>query len=506
MNHLIKHSRIYLSIFSGLMTALPFVVPSFGILAWFSLVPLFVVLFKEKHSGRKTFMYGFLFGLSFYIPLCSWLYTLLAADFMPIAVLFILLTLALLLVSAIMALGYGFLAWNVARFNNLGFLKAFLAAVLWGTLEFLHREAMGQFGFTWGNIALTQYNFLPLIQSASLFGSLFTSFIIVLFNSFLALGIMSFNERKKAALSFSFAALFFIINVFLGIIAPDLKAEEKISAAMVRSNDNPFGTVDTVHNRRIFKKMISESEKQTADIILWSETSLALIVEEGDLYDTDFCNFTKGRKGILGVGCYRRAGDKLHTCVILYENGKRCGYIDKRHPVPFGEYIPFGSILRKVFPFINDVFPEENEVAAQEIANINKTSIGEIGGIICYDSCFPSLSRESVKNGAQLLLMSTNDSWFYGSHAIENHLSQSVFRAVENGRYIVRCANKGINAIISPKGEFTCISGSVNENSTSGELYKMSGKTLYTQVGDIPVLLLFAVLYLICIIYKKIKD
>ena len=131
-----KHKYIYLSIISGLMTALSFAVPSFGILVWFSLVLFFFVLFKE-HNGKNAFLYGVIFAFSFYIPLCSWLYTLSSLEFINRGILILLLTLALLLISCIMSAGYGIISFLFSKYKVCDFLKPFVISSLWILLEFL---------------------------------------------------------------------------------------------------------------------------------------------------------------------------------------------------------------------------------------------------------------------------------------------------------------------------------------------------------------------------------
>ena len=80
------------------------------------------------------------------------------------------------------------------------------------------------------------------------------------------------------------------------------------------------------------------------------------------------------------------------------------------------------------------------------------TDIGKIGMLICYEGVFPSITNDTVRRGAEVLVNITNDAWFGRSSAPYQHFACYVFRAVETDRYVLRAANTGISAIIDPRG------------------------------------------------------
>ena len=98
-------------------------------------------------------------------------------------------------------------------------------------------------------------------------------------------------------------------------------------------------------------------------------------------------------------------------------------------------------------------------------------------------------------DGAQLLVISTNDSWFSDSAALSMHNRQSVLRAVENGRYVIRAANTGISSIISPTGEILDSLGALEDGIVVKDVYLRDSLTLYTRMGNVIVWLSVA-LYL----------
>ena len=122
--------------------------------------------------------------------------------------------------------------------------------------------------------------------------------------------------------------------------------------------------------------------------------------------------------------------------------------------------------------------------------------------LICFEDTFPELSRRFVDRGANFLVNITNDAWFKRTSAPYQHLSASVFRAVENRRFLVRAANTGVSAFISPSGRVRPLVSLrdgkeiFTEGTETGFVYGRGIKTFYTRYGDWFVLLcLFSFIY-----------
>ena len=120
------------------------------------------------------------------------------------------------------------------------------------------------------------------------------------------------------------------------------------------------------------------------------------------------------------------------------------------------------------------------------------TDKAAIGAAICYDSIFEEVVRTSVNNGAELLVVSTNDSWFGTSAALGMHNSQAILRSVETGRYVVRSANTGISSIISPRGEMLQELPAGVEGYVVDDVALNTQKTAYMTVGNAVVYAAFA--------------
>ena len=108
----------------------------------------------------------------------------------------------------------------------------------------------------------------------------------------------------------------------------------------------------------------------------------------------------------------------------------------------------------------------------------------KIGTVICFESIFPELVRKSVRDGAELLVIVTNDSWYEDSPAVWQHLAHATFRSVENGRATVRCANSGVSAFIDGKGKILSQLGPLEQGTLTDTVSFSEETTLYSLVGD----------------------
>ena len=124
------------------------------------------------------------------------------------------------------------------------------------------------------------------------------------------------------------------------------------------------------------------------------------------------------------------------------------------------------------------------ELEAGKDSALFTTEWGSVGSMICFDSIYEMLGVHSVRDGAELMVISSNDSWFYDSAAVYQHLRQAQLRAIEEGRYILRAANTGISSVISPRGEaLGCIEPLVDGYSVC-EVKLTDRKTPYVSLGN----------------------
>jgi len=118
-----------------------------------------------------------------------------------------------------------------------------------------------------------------------------------------------------------------------------------------------------------------------------------------------------------------------------------------------------------------------------------------VGTPICFESTFPTASREFVRNGASLLAVVTNDAWFPGSSELPAHFACAVFRAVETRRYLLQAANEGISGVIDQHGRI--IASQEEEGIVTASVMRLTDESFYTRYGDLPLYTLFVTAVLI---------
>ena len=132
----------------------------------------------------------------------------------------------------------------------------------------------------------------------------------------------------------------------------------------------------------------------------------------------------------------------------------------------------------------------------------------QIGTLICFDSIYETLAIDTSRVGAEMLIVPSNDSWFYDSRAMNMHHSQNVLRAVEQGKYTVNCGNTGITSVVSDKGEIISEMPIYERGYVLDTVYANETRTLYSYVGNLFVYLcIVAVIvpFVFNIWYKKKK-
>jgi apolipoprotein N-acyltransferase len=166
---------------------------------------------------------------------------------------------------------------------------------------------------------------------------------------------------------------------------------------------------------------------------------------------------------------------------IVDPAGRQVSRYDKIHLVPFGEYVPLGSVLFFAESMVRNV----GDFAPGSTYTVSELNNRRVATTICYEDVFPGLVRQFTRLGAEVIVNITNDGWFGETSAPYQHLRMSTVRATENRRYIVRAANTGISAIIDPYGN-------VVENTRLGERTVLDGvaryrsdRTFYVRFGDV---------------------
>ncbi|MGL5353774.1 MAG: apolipoprotein N-acyltransferase, partial [Clostridium sp.] len=386
-------------------------------------------------------------------------------------------------------------------------INIFSISFVWILFEWI--QSIGIFGMPWGRLAVSQGYNTYLIQGASLFGILFISFLMMATNASIATYILSERKNKYLYLGIVIFAINFGFGAFsLSREQSDGDIDVTLVQGNISSTDKWRGSLRTQVEKYVDLTLEGiESENAKPKIIVWPETAVVTnLVENKDIYNK-LSELTKKYNSYLITGAFydEEEDDELFNYNSIYtidKNGEMQTPYSKRHLVPFGEYIPFKDKLSKVIPALED-FDLMGELDAGVDVNLQETEYGNIGGVICFESIFQNRVRKSVNEGAELIVLVTNDSWFKDSSAVYQHHKQSTIRAVENNRYVVRAANTGISCFIDNKGRVISEIPLLQEGVINSKVEMISKRTLYSVVGN--VIILIALAWIISI-YKINKS
>ncbi len=475
-------------------------------LALFGLVPLLWHL--RGAAPRRAFWLGTLAGLVYFMLCLSWLNVAMTIfGHLPrIASLPI-----LGLLSGFLALFWGAAFLAAARIDSkLGFPVCLGLPLSWVGLEFLRNYVLT--GFPWAAIGTTQARSLWLAQLASLGGVYLVAFVVVLTNTTLESLLAWVKHRAPLAARTvaGWAALIALASIFASVRLQDGAGPDdtRIRVAIVQGNlDERAYLRGGSDQRRVFARLLRQSvlaRREGAVLAVWPEGTLPaplspLLKSLSNLAPRSQAEEPLPQEMIIGgiTRGYRDGKLLLTNSAFLVDSDLHIeARYDKRHLVPFGEYVPLASILPYqwfVPPGIAFFSPGPNHLPLEARA-------GKLGMMICYEAIFPEIARAAVNGGARLLVNITNDSWYGESSAPHQHLAQSRMRAIETGRYLVRSANTGVSAIIDPYGRIVGsiplgLSGRDGDRIGYGDLQPprlltktvalLDGKTIYTTCGDL---------------------
>jgi apolipoprotein N-acyltransferase len=157
----------------------------------------------------------------------------------------------------------------------------------------------------------------------------------------------------------------------------------------------------------------------------------------------------------------------------------------KMQLVPFGEYVPLQKVLTLGGRLTAKLVAQVSDFTPGAQATVGEAFGHRLGGFICYESVFPHLVRRFTRGGAELLVNVTNDAWYGRTSAPYQHLAMAQFRAVENGRYLVRAANTGISAVVDPRGRLLAKTALFDRTVLVQDVPLLKGETFYARHGDV---------------------
>ncbi len=499
-----KQKHALMLILSAVCTGLSVAFSKYlGFIEWVSMIPMITVLFciweRKDRRLRNIYALGLLYFECFYAVCFHWFFYLHPLDFTgitgPASVATV--TVACFGLALFQALGGAFVFVAYALISRtraakkFPILKILTPAPLYAFYEFT--QTFGSCGVPWARLALGQTDYLIPVEISSLLGSYSVTVIIVIVNTLLAAAVRDVCTADGRKI-YTIAALgIYVANTILGTAiyfrADRLSREgSPVKVGIVQGN---YSSAEkwTASPPDIVDRYIGYTElaaKEGAELIVWPETALPFVIAEGTASSNRIAIAARDLGVTVLVGTLTSEKDNDYNSVMCYmPDGSVNGAIyKKRHLVPFGEFVPMRGAVELLLPFLADISILKDTMTPGTDTEIFDTEICPIGALICFDSIYEKSVLETVRDGAAVITLSTNDSWFSDSAGIYMHNNQARLRAIETGRYVVRSANTGLSAVISTNGSVIKELPLSEASFMTCDIFASEATTLYTILGN----------------------
>lgn len=467
--------RLVGAVLAGVATALAF--PPIG---WTWLAPLGAAALTLLCRGirpRTAALLGLLFGLGFFLVLLRWL-TVVGVD-------------GMIVVSVIEALFLAALGAALAAVTSLRGWPVWSSA-LWIAVEFL-RSSVPFGGFAWGKLAFALGD-TPFATYAAFGGAPLVGFVAVLAANLLGWAIVTAAATRLRLVAIAGAGAL----TGAGLITPlPIDSDGEVTAAVIQGNIPDRGLEFLGRARTVTRYHLEATEELMArveagtverpDFVLWPENSTDLspftdeptgemVQRAADLVDLP-----------LLVGSMQDGPDpatQVRNTPILYEPGEEPRQVyQKRHPVPFGEYIPFREFFSS---FIGRLALVPRDQVPGSEPGVFQFGPVTAGIVICFEVAWDGLVRDAAADGTDVLLVQTNNATYLGTGQLEQQFATTRLRAIEHGITVLIASTSGISAIITPDGEIVQKSGEMTREIFVERVPTRAAPTLATVVGAWP--------------------
>lgn len=407
-------------------------------------VSLVLVSLIGRRAG-SALLVGFIAGATFYFTHIQWAALFLGP--LPMSALAVLESLFFSAGSLAIALAYRWIPRGFPTTLGRLALLPVVVAGLWTA-----REAWAAVwpygGFSWGRVSmsLSDSSLTPLYAWLGISG---VSFVVVL------IAAVSIQVIREVGIPRVTRAVIPVALVSLVLLVPVWQVDDAgtMKVAAVQGNGKA-GYFDQREPGDLLQAQLDATAPlfgTQVDVVLWPEGSSDYSPLD-DPYTAEAFDFVSEQLNAPFVTwAVTQRGDRTYNTSILWEAGEGIvDYYDKRHPVPFGEYIPDRAFWRPFAPDLIDLVGREYTPGTTDmVLDIRGTTVGIN---ICFDIVDDQLIRESVEQGARAIFASSNNADFGRTDESAQQLAIARIRAMETGRSVVNISTVGLSAVIAPDG------------------------------------------------------
>ena len=499
-------------LFLGIITS--FSLPPYNFLIinflTFPLLLLLLIEIKKENSFWLNFIVGWVFGIGYFFSNIYWIvYALTFEDiFKP------LIPIALILIPCFLGLFYGLITLVTSRFKlKKNFSSILIFSLIFAFVEFIRGFILG--GFPWNLIVYSWTNYLNSLQILSLIGTY--SFNLISITIFLLPLVIFFKKSLKIKLILSF---FFIVilllNHFYGY--QKIKNNEKFYTEFkdlkikVISPKIPIEKFFEPNNEEIIiEELIKLSNPNILDntIFIFPEGALAGInFDQLKSFKKMFSEkFSKSHTIVMGINTEKIIdnSNKVYNSMVILDN--KLNLIDEYNKiklVPFGEFLPFEKFFKRIglrkISYGYESFSSGNHRNLILLDGINFNFIP----LICYEIIY-SGKINLGPDESDFIINISEDGWFGNSIGPHQHFSHSIFRAIEEGKNIIRASNNGISAYIDGNGLIINKLESTHKGVIEINNYKSLKKTFFSKHGN-NIFFYFILFYIILLFFNYKRE
>jgi apolipoprotein N-acyltransferase len=249
---------------------------------------------------------------------------------------------------------------------------------------------------------------------------------------------------------------------------------QPLKVAILQGNIDQYQKWDDAYEKYIkqrYEGLISHAIEKKVGLIVWPESAVpGWIPNDQQLMDWLTRLIRKSNTYHIVGAVSQREGKEFNSAFFFAPDGKILDTYDKRHLVPFGEYIPFGGVLKKWVPYLGELGTFDAGVGSKVfLLPLQGRGFMQIEPNVCYEAIFPFQTK------ADIIVNITNDAWYLKTGAPAQHFAANVFRTIENKTPVIRAANTGISAVIDAHGRVLVRSNLMEEGVFLGDVYSSSG-------------------------------
>lgn len=443
--------RLVLAVVSGVLLALAFPPVGASLFAPVA-VALFVVATFRTTAWRGALLGAVQGGISFAI-LLRWM-SLVGAD-------------AWLLLTGLCAFWIAIVGVGQALVTRMRWWPLWVACV-WVLQEAL-RDRIPLGGFPWGRLAFAQ-TATTLTPWAAIGGAPAVTFMTALAGAVLAFVILAIRQRQRGWPQWAAAGVGGLLAIALcGLLIPRPTVGEEQAgpatavAAVIQGGVPSTGISIADERREVLKRHIAQTlalaeavaqgEVEQPEVVIWPENAVDIDPYRDGAIAEDITAAARAVNAPIVIGAIIDApGDPsmIANAGIVWDpsTGPGDAYL-KRHPVPFGEYIPFRSLIA---PLVGRLDRVPRDMRPGDDPGVLRAGDVVLGDVICFEVAYDEVVAEAVTAGGRVIVVQTNNATFAGLGQPEQQVAMSRLRAVEHGRTVLVAATSGISAVIAPDG------------------------------------------------------